>query len=54
MHYDLILRDDEDDAKGNYRHIVTTGMVTEEEVADVVAGHNVPWELSRSSRKSPY
>ena len=49
MYFDLIVWDDKDDANGNYRHIVTTGQVSEEEVADVIAGHNGRWERSRSS-----
>ena len=49
MHFDQILWDDEDDADGNYRHIVTTGLVSEEEVADVIGGHHGTWEISRSS-----
>jgi hypothetical protein len=49
MYYDLIVWDDADDPDGNYRHIVSTGMVTTEEVGDVIAGHQGPWMASRSS-----
>jgi hypothetical protein len=49
MYFDLIVWDDEDDPHGNYHHIVTTGQVSEEEVADVIARHKGPWERSRSS-----
>lgn len=49
MDYDVILWDDEDNPDGNYRHIVTAGLVSEDEVADVIASHKGPWELSRSS-----
>ena len=49
MYYDQILWDDEDDPDGNYCHIVATGLVSEEEVADVISGHSGLWEISRSS-----
>ena len=49
MYYDLIIWDDEDDAAGNYRHIVDTGEVTVQEVEDVISDHTGPWQSSRSS-----
>ena len=49
MYYDLIVWDDADDPDGNHRHIVATGLVTTEEVEDVIAGHQGPWTTSRSS-----
>jgi hypothetical protein len=49
MDFDVILWDAEDDPDGNHCHIVTTGLVTEEEVVDVIAGHHGPWGSSRSS-----
>ncbi len=49
MYYDLIVWDDEDDPDDNYRHIVATGLVSSDEVEDVIAGHQGPWNASRSS-----
>ena len=49
MYYDLIVWDDADDPDGNHWHIVTTGLVTTEEVEDVIAGHRGQWEASRRS-----
>lgn len=49
MYYDLILWDDVDDPEGNDSHIVTTGLVAVEEVEDVIAAHQGPWEESWSS-----
>jgi hypothetical protein len=49
MYYDRTVRDDEDDPDGNHRHIVATGLVTTQEVEDVIAGHQGPWAASRSS-----
>jgi hypothetical protein len=39
----------DDDPDGNHRHIVATGLVTTDEVEDVISGHQVPWSASRSS-----
>jgi hypothetical protein len=49
MYYDLIVWDDADDPDGNHRHIVSTGLVTTDEVEDIIAGHQGPWKASRSS-----
>lgn len=49
MYYDAILWDDPDDPGGNYRHIVETGLVSAEDVEDVIAGH---WGLLIKSRSS--
>ncbi len=49
MYFDLIVWDDDDDPNGNHRHIVATGLVTTEEVEDVIAAHQGPWTASRSS-----
>jgi hypothetical protein len=49
MYSDLIVWDDPDDPDGNHRHIVATGLVTTEEVEDVISGHQGPWGASRSS-----
>jgi hypothetical protein len=49
MYYDLIVWDDADDPDGNHRHIVATGLVTTDEVEDIIAGHQGPWTASRSS-----
>ena len=49
MYYDEILWDGKDDPDGNYCHIVTTGLVSQEEVVDVIRKHTGSWEISRSS-----
>ncbi len=49
MYYDLILWDDPVDPDGNHQHIVATGLVTVEEVEDVIDRHNGPWMTSRNS-----
>ncbi len=49
MYHDLIVWDDADDPDGNHRHIVITGLITTEEVKDVIAGHQGAWATSRSS-----
>ena len=49
MYHDLILWDDEDDPEGNYWHIVTTGLVTLEEVEEVISSHRGPFDASRST-----
>ena len=49
MYFDLIVWDEEDDPNGNHVHIVATGLVTTEEVEDVIASHQGPWQASRSS-----
>jgi hypothetical protein len=43
VYYDLIMWDDEDDADGNYRHIVGTREVAVQEVEDVISAHTGPW-----------
>jgi hypothetical protein len=46
MYYGLIVWDDADDPDGNDRHIVATGLVTTEEVEDVL---NAPTDLGRKA-----